>query len=325
MIVSMDCPQQWSEHIAAFAQRPLYLSSPWAEYKRRQGWRTQAMLWHGSAAALVQSRKATRFGPRLTLIQGGPVLKDESQTQAALAAMLRHANPSPWGVEILFPAQALTPALEVTMAALGFEEVAMAGTGTILLDLTIDEPELRQALSKNWRHNLSRAEKRGLSIRWIGLSAEERHAAGRRIAEMYNALTERKSFAKALDATVLTEAMAGTPDLEWLEVWQDDTLLASRMGWMGGTTALDLLAASSDAAKTTYANYLALWALIGRSRQRGATTFDCGGIDPLGNVGVYNFKKGLNGSEAHLGRLWVRTRPRLLHPLVARRLAGKIS
>lgn len=328
MTVIAEYSSDWSQHLTAFLQRPLYSSNVWAIYKQEQGWRARTVLWQspqGQAVVLIQNRSVTRLGPLVTLIQGGPLLTDDCPAATALDALLQHANPSRLGIDVLFPAQALTPALEVAMAELGFREIPIAGTGTVVLSLSNDEATLRQALSKNWRHNLNRAEKRGLSLRWIGTDLAERAAAGQRMARLYDALTERKNFAKALDANALTRAMGEDPGLEWLEVWQDDTLLASRMGWMGGDYALDLLAASSDAAKTTYANYLALWALINRSRQRGATWFDCGGIDPQGNVGVYNFKKGLNGTEVHLGRLWLRTRPGWLWSLAARRLVSQLG
>jgi lipid II:glycine glycyltransferase (peptidoglycan interpeptide bridge formation enzyme) len=317
----------WSDALAGFADRPLYASSTWAAYKRRQGWQADGILVESGgqmqAAALVQSRRLLRLGPKVTLIQGGPLLQPGADAQAALAALLKAANPLPWGVELLYPAQALSPALEQAMTSLGFVEVAITGTGTVLLDLGRDDATLRAALSKNWRHNLNRAEKKGLEVRWVAADITSRREAAARMAALYAALVQRKGFAGALDAEVLIEAVGEDSALEFLEVWKDGVLHASRMGWMGGRIALDLLAASSDAARNSYANYLALWTLIERSRQRGADLFDCGGIDPAGNEGVYNFKKGLSGEEVALGRLWLRTRPGLLRPLVERRLAGR--
>lgn len=319
----------WDRQLDGFAQRPLYASSVWAAYKQRHGWTPCGLALSGPtgvrAALLAQTRRLTPLGPTLCLIQGGPLLAPGEDAARALPALLAAANPGRLGVEVLLPAQALSHDVVAALPALGFREVAIAGTGTVLLDLDRDEPGLRAALSKNWRHNLNRAEKRDLEIRWIGRSKDERAAAAARMAEMYRALTQRKAFAGALDADVLAAAMADDDRMEWLEVWKDGTLLASRIGWIGGTTALDLLAASSDAAKTTYANYLALWALINRSRERGARRFDCGGIDPSGNEGVYNFKKGLSGEEVALGRMWLRTRPGMLWPLIAGRLAGRVG
>lgn len=317
-------PQAWTEVLGEFGERPLYASAAWAAYKRRQGWAVEGLSLTG-AAALVQSRRLMRFGPRVTLIQGGPVLAPGQDAGQALAGLLAAAGSGPLGIDLLYPAQALTPELESALAAQGFREVPVTGTGTVLLDLKRAEPELRAALSKNWRHNLSRAEKRDLEIRWVGGDLAARREGAARMAALYAALTQRKGFAGALDAVALIEAVGEDPALEFLEVWKDGVLHASRMGWIGGETSLDLLAASSDAARNSYANYLALWALIDRSRQRGARVFDCGGIDPAGNEGVYNFKKGLSGEVVHTGRLWLRTRPGLLHPLVARRLAGGVG
>lgn len=314
-------PASWRATTATFAEQPLYLDTIWATYKRRQGWTVSELSLPG-AAALVQTRRLTRFGPTVTLIQGGPVLAPGADARTALDTFLRHANPGRFGIELVYPAQATSGPLHEALTATGFRPLPMAGTGTVLLDLSRSEPDLRAALSKNWRHNLSRAEKRGLEIRWVPCDPAARAAAADRMAALYRALTERKGFAGALDAVALIEATGDDDRLEFLEVWKDDVLHASRMGWVGGRTGLDLLAASSDAARNSYANYLALWTLIQRMRERGAESFDCGGIDPTGNEGVYNFKKGLGGIEVHTGKLWLRARPAILAPLLARRLGS---
>jgi len=324
----IDDPQAWTRVLAGFAERPLYADGAWAVYKGGQGWRTRGVLLRDesgcpAAALLVQERKATPLGPRLRLMQGGPVFAPGIEAAPALKALLA-AVAAGWPVaEMLYPAQALTPALEGALAALGFREVAIPGAGTVLLDLSRSQDDLRAALSKNWRHNLSRAEKRGLEVHVLDSDHATRRAAAERMAVLYDALTLRKGFSGALDPVALVDAVGEHPALEVIEIRKDGELLASRMGWMGGATALDLLAASSDAAKTTYANYLALWRLIERSRERGAARFDCGGIDPAGNQGVYNFKKGLSGEEVALGRLWLRTRPALAWPLAARALSAR--
>ena len=113
-----------------------------------------------------------------------------------------------------------------------------------------------------------------------------------RLATFYDALTRRKSFAKALDPVALGACLHDDAKLDMLEVVLNGNVLASRAVYHGGHTTLDLLAASSEGARNTYANYLAVWRMIQRAREKGAGRFDCGGIDPKGNPGVYNFKKG---------------------------------
>ncbi len=45
------------------------------------------------------------------------------------------------------------------------------------------------------------------------------------------------------------------------------------------------------------ASYLLQWHTIQQARQRGCRWYDLGGIDPLGNPGVYHFKQGLGGQD----------------------------
>ena len=67
---------------------------------------------------------------------------------------------------------------------------------------------------------------------------------------------------------------------------------------------LDLIAASNEGAKKSYANYLLMWEMIMKMKELNLTYFDTGGIDPASNIGVFNFKKGLNGRLVINGPLW---------------------
>ena len=65
-------------------------------------------------------------------------------------------------------------------------------------------------------------------------------------------------------------------------------------------------AASTEAARKTYANYLLVWEMISLARDSGKAYFDCGGINPAANIGVFNFKKGIGGRVGLNGPIWVR-------------------
>ena len=75
-------------------------------------------------------------------------------------------------------------------------------------------------------------------------------------------------------------------------VGANDDLLAFRAGGIFGDQAWDLLAAATRAARKVYASHATLWALLDECRKRGVRSYDLGGADPIGNKGVFDFKRG---------------------------------
>jgi lipid II:glycine glycyltransferase (peptidoglycan interpeptide bridge formation enzyme) len=69
-------------------------------------------------------------------------------------------------------------------------------------------------------------------------------------------------------------------------------LLAVRAAGLFGDTAWDLLAAAGASARKVYASHATLWALFEHCSQQGLSHYDLGGVDPIGNKGVYDFKQG---------------------------------
>jgi lipid II:glycine glycyltransferase (peptidoglycan interpeptide bridge formation enzyme) len=70
-------------------------------------------------------------------------------------------------------------------------------------------------------------------------------------------------------------------------------LVASAMGDL----AIYLLGATSDCGLNAKGSYLLQWTLIQQLKQTGVRWYDLGGIDPVGNPGVYAFKKGFSAAD----------------------------
>ena len=58
-----------------------------------------------------------------------------------------------------------------------------------------------------------------------------------------------------------------------------------------------LFAAASVSARKVYASHGLLWILFNHCAEMGVSRYDLGGVDPLKNKGVFDFKK---GTGAHL-------------------------
>jgi lipid II:glycine glycyltransferase (peptidoglycan interpeptide bridge formation enzyme) len=57
--------------------------------------------------------------------------------------------------------------------------------------------------------------------------------------------------------------------------------------------------------------------------QNGATTYDLGGIDPIKNKGVYNFKRGTNAADVEYLGEWDLCKPALLRTTINLLIARK--
>lgn len=302
----------WNDLLSEMEERTLYLSWNWGEYKKRKGWDVKRVAVQDEktlspvAVAQIQQKKKF-FTPKLILIQGGPVSRSDSSLTASqyLPAVVAALDLKKLDIIIFQPFQAITKELSIALMENGFVESRPKGSYTFNIDLRRTSDEIIGSMSHNWRHNLKRSGKKDLDVRWVEFDRDERMKAFRRLSDMYDHLTTRKGFDKAIEPLSFAELFADDPNVEMLEVVYKGKVIAGRVGYQCHSHMLDVLAASTEESKNTYASYLALWSLIMKAKDNSAKYFDCGGIDPDRNRGVFNFKKGLYGDLESSGTLWI--------------------
>jgi lipid II:glycine glycyltransferase (peptidoglycan interpeptide bridge formation enzyme) len=81
--------------------------------------------------------------------------------------------------------------------------------------------------------------------------------------------------------------------------------------------AWDLLAASNEEGRRSYASYALLWSLLRDCAARGIQTYDLGGADPDKAKGVYDFKKGTGAKFIEYLGEWDWARPALARPFLS--------
>jgi hypothetical protein len=64
-----------------------------------------------------------------------------------------------------------------------------------------------------------------------------------------------------------------------------------------GDAGLYLLGATNEKARDLKASYFLQWRVMMWLKERGASAYDLGGIDPETNPGGYHFKSGFGGSD----------------------------
>lgn len=166
---------------------------------------------------------------------------------------------------------------------------------TFVLDLNPSIEDLRKKLDVKWRNQLTRSEKNNLKV--IAGSGMEEY---RIFCEIYFQMLRRKGFETAVDVEEFGRMQQELSEYQRMSVLiaQDGEIpVAGLIASAIGDSAIYLLGATSDSGLQAKGAYLLHWTLIKRLKEKGVKSYDLGGIDPLGNPGVYHFKKGFSGID----------------------------
>jgi lipid II:glycine glycyltransferase (peptidoglycan interpeptide bridge formation enzyme) len=159
--------------------------------------------------------------------------------------------------------------------------------------LVADDAQRMVNASSNWRHNLKRSAKYGLTVeRWDNPNPEK-------IMQIYQAMETLKGLEQqhSFDEIQSLIQTMGDKLLMFRCLDQSGNLIALRAAGLLGNQAWDLLAAAAPPARKVYASHALFWALTTACKQMGATHYDLSGIDPINNKGVYDFKNGTGAEQ----------------------------
>lgn len=287
----------WDAWLSGFPDAAFFQSLSWGDYRARFGW-TPHRFFVGTPSSprtLFQALvKRAPLGVGVIWSPGGPV-GDLSLCGEGLRRTLKREL----GIKQLYvrfrPHAAKSARDEALLQSLGWQRPKHPlGSGkTMMYDLTPEPAELEKSLTKNWRHNLSRAQRSGLTFK------EWRDPNPADIAALYANMQEYKGINAQFSPEELTHVLGTLSDkLLLMEALTPD---GERVGCRGclisGTHGFDFLAAASESGRKLYASYGLFWELIRASRERGVRRYDMMGIDPEQNPGVYNFKKGTGAAH----------------------------
>jgi lipid II:glycine glycyltransferase (peptidoglycan interpeptide bridge formation enzyme) len=163
---------------------------------------------------------------------------------------------------------------------------------TMLYDCKGSQSSRLERLSGNWRHNLKRSNRYGLRVdHWTSPDPCE-------MSTLYREMEEFKSLPTQHSEAELIGLMQtlGRNIVVYRCRTDEGKLVAFRAAGVYGGKAIDLLAASGQRGRKVYASYATLWALFAHCQNMGVETYDMSGVDPGGNKGVFNFKKGTGAS-----------------------------
>jgi lipid II:glycine glycyltransferase (peptidoglycan interpeptide bridge formation enzyme) len=173
---------------------------------------------------------------------------------------------------------------------------------TFLLDISLPLEELRKKLDKKWRNQLNAAERNNLEV--LELEGSD---AYKKFSALYAQMWERKKFETSVNVDEFGRIQQQLPASQRMKIFicrHESQEVAGLVCSAIGDTGIYLLGASNEAAMKLKASYVLQWAVIQHLKNTGIHYYDLGGINPLGNPGVYHFKSGLSGVDmAHMNSL----------------------
>ena len=220
-------------------------------------------------------------------------------------------------IHMLTPTKFFNP----DMHALGWAPVSKRLGAAESLKMRLDHPveERRAALSFNWRRNLKRCEQHENVItiesnpnaeEIVRLHAELESLKGEHVNTWESSLPHVQIAIKHFGSRLVVAKCVN----------EQGVLRAIRGAVVTGGCAFDVLAATTYEGRKHYASHGTMWALANELACRGVVRYDLGGVDPVGNRGVYDFKHGTGAMEITYGGEYDAA-----FPAIARRAASMLA
>lgn len=263
----------------------------------------------GCAEAMCQVRikRIRGLGVRLGYVQWGPLVRGGNGglrcSSKALQALRQAYIPGMVDVMRLVPNVRRGPEgeqLSEMLASSGFERLFSGKRyRTLLLNVMDSQEQIRGRLHRSYRRSLKKAEAEALETRFI-----DGPQAWDVFCTLYRESVNRKGF-KGLDPGTFNscqQLLDQSEKMTMLGVFSQGAPLSVLLQSELGDTVVGLLGATSEAGLACGASYLVFYQAALSAMRAGMQWYDLGGIDPVKNPQVYQFKKRMGAEEAeHVG------------------------
>jgi hypothetical protein len=311
LVWSRGEPVDWDAALIRLPGWSLYQSSAWGRYRQAMGWQVVRAVGRDAQQAIVamaQMLVRRRLGLRIIWIPGGPAGELRLWADSLGEFIGKQFGPLAYCRLNVLGERDASDAGALLKGQWRRPQMRLSSGLSLKLDLRPPDQERMFATSANWRHNLRRSAKYDLTVEhWARPDAT-------RMAAVYRDMEELKGLGlqhSEADLRAMINSL-GKNLLVFRCLDSDGNLLAFRAGGVFGDQAWDLLAAATRAARKVYASHATLWALLEACRAEGAVDYDLGGVDPVRNKGVSDFKHGTGARMVEYLGEWEWTRLPLL-------------
>jgi len=298
--------EEWDRELAAFGGHP-WQSAYWGTTQKQiEGVNDRRIRLRRDGRTIqlvrIEERHLPRLG-KLAWIRRGPVAAElgngPPKLEPEIASWLARegfclAVSSPWQGEI-----AEKPADEQPSGA--------NETRTIWIDLTLGKERLWDNLQRYFRHNVGRAQRKGVVVE---TTRDPARIAD--YADLYHQLGETKGFeirsSRNFISTLVQNSCAEHAGAHLFLATHEGDIAAGAMICRIGRSIHYMNGVSNRKLSKLRPAEALHWAIIEWGIAQGCTRYDLEGIDAKGNPGVYAFKKKMGGDEIILA-------PRQVMPL----------
>ena len=320
---------EWNKTIDHFDDMNVYQTSEWADHKSTSGWSVVRLVCLADGARVVSAAQCLyRSGPLSTVVvwvPGGPIGDLNKVTPKFVALLKSHLNTKLIYVRIAV----MRSSDHVTAGQLASykwnKSTTTIGTKSSLVHLLDVKESIRLTrCSTNWKRNLKRSTKiQSYPYVWqkpdsTSLSSAYQEMNDYKQIEGVSLNRSAQDLQSAIDVFGDKLILVRSDDA-------DGNALAIRGAICFGDTAWDYIAITTPAGRKTYASYAVFWALAESCFQLGMRQFDLGGIDPINNRGVYDFKKGTGSFHVDYEGEWDSASPRWFRAVASRLISQKVS
>jgi lipid II:glycine glycyltransferase (peptidoglycan interpeptide bridge formation enzyme) len=169
-----------------------------------------------------------------------------------------------------------------------------------MIDLSLEEIEIRKNLNGKWRNQLKKAKKSNIKIKndnsVVSLSW---------LLDRYKQMMKDKSFKGPSVELYIDLHSLNKNNLYVFQAWLDGQVVAGILIVRHGTSCTYQIGWNSPIGRKVHSNNLLLWNAILKMKQHGCIFFDMGGIDTVNTPGIAKFKHGLGGEEYTLIGEWI--------------------
>jgi lipid II:glycine glycyltransferase (peptidoglycan interpeptide bridge formation enzyme) len=320
---------EWNKTIAHFEDVNVYQSAEWAIHKTTSGWSVVRLVCVGDGVPVITAAQCLyRSGPLSTVVvwvPGGPMGDFDKVTPDFVDLLKQHLKTNLIYVRIAV----MRPFNDVTSRQLGshkwHKSKTTIGTKSSLVHLLDAEESIRLTrCSTNWKRNLKRSTKIQRSpYIWQKPDSESLSSAYQEMND-YKQIEGVSLNRSALDLQSAIDVFSDKLILVRIDD-ADGKASAIRGALCFGDTAWDFIAVTTPLGRKSYASHAAFWMLAEECFQRGIKRYDLGGIDPINNRGVYDFKKGTGAMQVDYEGEWDSASPRWFRAVASRLISRKVS
>ena len=320
---------EWNKTIVQFDDVNVYQTAEWADHKSTSGWSMVRLVCSDDGVSMVAAAQCLfRRGPLKTVVvwvPGGP-LGDLSKVTPRFVEILKrhlHANFIYVRLSVMRGVNSETSTQLTTRH--WYKSSSTVGTNSSLVHyLDVEQSARLTRCTSNWKRNLKRSSKNTAPpYVWVNPDA----------TSLSLAYSHMNNF-KKIDGVLLTRSTSELQSVldvfgeNLILVRSDDAegnLLAIRGVICFHKTAWDFIAVTTPLGRKSYASHAVFWMLAEECFGRGMKQYDLGGIDPVNNRGVYDFKKGTGSTQVDYQGEWDSSSPRWFRAVASRLISRKVS